>query len=54
MNPKDKVAVAFAVVQIQKCLRICEKAGISAKPINFILIGLAGIRKEYREPKERP
>ena len=51
MNPKDKAAVAFAVVQIQKCLRIFEKAGISGKPINIILIGLAGIRKEYRRER---
>ena len=53
MKTKDLVAVAYACEQIRRCVNICEKAGISGKALNLVLIGLAGIKKQYREAREK-
>lgn len=49
MNDRRTVAIGYATEQIRKALRIIDAAGISAKPINLILIGLAGIKREIRK-----
>ena len=51
MNKYEKAAVAYAIEQIRQAIGICEKAGISGKALNLVLIGLAGIKKAYREQK---
>ena len=48
---KKEAVVAYAIERIREGIRICEKAGVNAKAINFLLIGLAGVKKDLRREK---
>lgn len=45
----NKVAIAAAYRMLEEGINILRKSGISAKAINFLLIGLSGIKKEIRQ-----
>lgn len=49
MKREHKVVVAYALEQIRAAVAMLEKAECNSKALNLILIGIAGIKKEYRE-----
>lgn len=46
---RNKVAIAAAYRMLEEGVNILKKSGISTKAINFLLVGLSGIKKEIRQ-----